>query len=115
MKPNYLAMIQGGIGPDVWEKEISITACDFADAATQACNIANENSACVVSLDANDWQDSKHPVPWKVEAGTIVKDANGRTVFCACESGENRGGTFWGIRNALILCVGSVNAANVNK
>ena len=49
---NYIATIVGGIGPDVWEKDIELFADDFLDAANQANNIANEEGGRVQSLVA---------------------------------------------------------------
>jgi len=52
---NYLAIIQGGIGPDVWDKELHISAVDFRDAASQAAVKAEELGDCqVVTLEQND-------------------------------------------------------------
>jgi ribosomal protein L18E len=51
---NYLALIQGGIGPDVWDREICISAVDFLDAAKQAVAKAEELGGQVVSLEQND-------------------------------------------------------------
>lgn len=47
----YCAMIVGGIGPDVWDKEIVFTAADFMDAAGQAQAKADEWYGQVVSLN----------------------------------------------------------------
>lgn len=52
---NYLALIQGGIGPDVWDKEMQISAVDFCDAANQATARAEELGGQVVELNQNDW------------------------------------------------------------
>jgi hypothetical protein len=54
MNYNYLALIQGGIGPDVWDKELLISAVDFRDAANQAIAKAEELGGCVVSLEQNE-------------------------------------------------------------
>jgi hypothetical protein len=51
----YLALIQGGIGPDVWDKEKEIFAADFIDAANQSTALAQELGGQVVSLDQNDY------------------------------------------------------------
>ena len=51
MNYNYLALIQGGIGPDVWDKELQISAVDFMDAAKQAHGEAEELGGHVVSVD----------------------------------------------------------------
>ena len=55
MNYNYLALIQGGIGPDVWDKELKISAADFRDAASQAAAKAEELGGQVVELNQNDW------------------------------------------------------------
>ena len=55
MNYNYLALIQGGIGPDVWNKELKISAADFRDAASQAAAKAEELGGQVVELNQNDW------------------------------------------------------------
>lgn len=55
MKYNYLALIQGGIGPDVWDKHLEIFAADFRDAASQAAAQAEEFGGQVVELSQNDW------------------------------------------------------------
>lgn len=48
---NYLALLQGGLGPDVWDKEIEISAVDFMDAAKQAQGQAEYYNGQVVSLE----------------------------------------------------------------
>lgn len=55
MTYNYLALIQSGLGPDVWDKEMQISAVDFRDAANQAAARAEELGGQVVQLDQNDW------------------------------------------------------------
>lgn len=55
MKYNYLALIQGGLGPDVWDRELKISAADFRDAASQATAQAEELGGQVVELSQNDW------------------------------------------------------------
>lgn len=47
---NFLAMIQGGLGPDVWDKEVLLFAVDFRDAANQALARAEEMGGQVVLL-----------------------------------------------------------------
>jgi len=51
MSENWLALIQGGIGPDVWDKEVAISAVDFMDAAKQAHGKAEYYGGYVVSLE----------------------------------------------------------------
>lgn len=47
----YLVLIQGGLGPDVWDQEKDISAVDFMDAAKQAVGFAEELHGHVVSLE----------------------------------------------------------------
>lgn len=55
MRYNYLALIQGGLGPDVWDRELKLLAADFRDAASQAAAQAEELRGQVVELSQNDW------------------------------------------------------------
>lgn len=48
---NYLAVISGGIGPDVWDTELTISAVDFMDAANQAAAAAKEANGNVINLE----------------------------------------------------------------
>ena len=50
MKEIWGAIIQGGIGPDVWDREVSIDAVDFMDAAKQAQGKAEDLGGHVVEL-----------------------------------------------------------------
>lgn len=50
----FLAQIQGGIGPDVWDKEFFIDAADFADAAQQASAKADDIGGQVTQLEQCD-------------------------------------------------------------
>lgn len=50
----FLAQIQGGIGPDVWDKECFIDAADFADAAQQASAKADDLGGQVTLLEQCD-------------------------------------------------------------
>lgn len=61
---NYIALLQGGIGPDVWDKELQISAVDMRDALNQATGTAEEMGGQVVLLEQVDW-------PTKIE-GTIT-------------------------------------------
>lgn len=54
MKYNYLALIQGGIGPDVWDKELTISAVDFRDASSQAIAQAEDLGGQVVSVEQSE-------------------------------------------------------------
>ena len=48
----FLAIIQGGIGPDEWEEELKIEfADDFMDAAVQAQGYAEEMNGFVYSIE----------------------------------------------------------------
>lgn len=51
MKYNYLALIQGGLGPDVWDTDLPISAVDFRDASNQAIAQAEELGGYVASLE----------------------------------------------------------------
>lgn len=51
---NYLALIQGGLGPDVWDKELPISAVDFRDAANQAIAQAEELGGHVVRVEQSE-------------------------------------------------------------
>lgn len=50
----FLAHIQGGIGPDVWDKECFIDGADFLDAAHLASAKAEELGGQVTRLDQCD-------------------------------------------------------------
>lgn len=50
----WLAMIYGGVGPNVWDKEVTFTATDFMDAAQQAAAKADELGGEVSSLELCD-------------------------------------------------------------
>ena len=50
----YLAMIAGGLGPDVWDRELNIEAADWNDANQQAVAQAVDAGGQVVSLDQSD-------------------------------------------------------------
>lgn len=52
----FLAQIQGGVGPDVWDTEIFISAADFLDAAKQAATRAAETRGRVTQLEQFDEQ-----------------------------------------------------------
>jgi hypothetical protein len=52
----FLAQIQGGVGPDVWDTEIFISAADFRDAAEQAATRAAETGGQVTQLEQSDEQ-----------------------------------------------------------
>jgi hypothetical protein len=54
MNFDYLALIVGGIGPDVWDREVNISGADFMDAAGQAQAKADEWGGQVVMLEQND-------------------------------------------------------------
>jgi len=51
---NYLAFIIGGEGPDVWDREVKISAVDFMDAATQAQGRAEELHGWLCDVSQND-------------------------------------------------------------
>jgi len=72
MSFDYLALIVGGIGPDVWDKEESINAADFMDAAGQAQAKADEWGGQVVMLEQNDMPAS----PWKADIDAQTNPAS---------------------------------------
>lgn len=63
MEFKYLAEIQGGIGPEVWDKEIDISASSFMDAAVQAYSKAQELGGAVTSLSQTDGDADQAPRP----------------------------------------------------
>ena len=50
----YMAQIQGGVGPDVWDRDVFIYAADFMDAAQQASARADDMGGQVTFLDQCD-------------------------------------------------------------
>lgn len=50
-KFNYLVLITGGLGPDVWDKEIEIEAEDIMEAALMAVAEAGEINGWVVCIE----------------------------------------------------------------
>lgn len=63
MEFEYLAEIQGGIGPEVWDKGIDISASSFMDAAVQAYSKAQELGGVVTSLSQTDGDAVQAPRP----------------------------------------------------
>lgn len=55
----FLAQIQGGVGPDVWDREVFIDAPDFIDAACQAGNKANVLDGQVTLLEQCDCSEAE--------------------------------------------------------
>jgi hypothetical protein len=53
----YFAQIQGGTGPDVWDKERFIDAADFADAARTATSVAAALGGQVTLLEQCDYSE----------------------------------------------------------
>lgn len=47
----FIAMIVGGIGPDVWDRDLEIDGSDFADAAQQAHEKAEEMGGRVLTME----------------------------------------------------------------
>lgn len=47
----FIAIIVGGIGPDVWDRDVEIDAVDFADAAQQAQGKAEEMGGRVLTME----------------------------------------------------------------
>ena len=60
----YYALIQGGVGPDVWDREVKIDGVDFMDAAGQASARAEELGGSVVSLEQSqpEWREVNAPL-----------------------------------------------------
>ena len=50
----YCAMICGGLGPDVWDKEIIFESDNFLTAAEFAQGVADEMRGQVVSLEQSE-------------------------------------------------------------
>lgn len=63
MEFKYLAGIKGGIGPEVWDKELDISASSFMDAAVQAYSKAKELGGVVTSLSQTDGDAVQAPRP----------------------------------------------------
>lgn len=55
----YMAQIQGGVGPDVWDRDVFIDAADFMDAAQQASAKAEELNGQVTFLDQCDCSEAE--------------------------------------------------------
>ena len=51
---DFLVQYGGGIGPDVWDEEIIISAVDIRDALNQAEAICEEFNGIVFSIDQSD-------------------------------------------------------------
>lgn len=51
----YLALLAGGIGPDVWDKEIEVDDDDITGALCQCVGRAEEMGGGVFSINQNDW------------------------------------------------------------
>lgn len=55
----YMAQIQGGVGPDIWDRDVFIDAADFMDAAQQASAKADELGGQVTFLDQCDCSEAE--------------------------------------------------------
>ena len=55
MNYKFYALIQGGIGPDVWDSEMEISAVDISDALRQAHSLAEELGGTVMEVTQSDW------------------------------------------------------------
>lgn len=51
----YLVSYGGGIGPDVWDKDMTIDAVDIEDAAKQACARMEECSGWIFMISQEDY------------------------------------------------------------
>jgi hypothetical protein len=47
----YLAVVAGGIGPDVWDKEITVHAKDISEAVRIIEGDLKDSSAAIVSIE----------------------------------------------------------------
>lgn len=47
----FIAMIVGGVGPDVWDRDVEIDGADFADAANLAQGKAEEMGGRVLTME----------------------------------------------------------------
>lgn len=50
-----LALIQGGLGPDVWENEITVDGVDWQDIVKQALAKAEDAGGCLVSVSVDSF------------------------------------------------------------
>lgn len=55
----FMAQIQGGVGPDVWDREVFIDGDDFLDAAHLASAKAEELGGQVTQLDQCDCSEAE--------------------------------------------------------
>ena len=55
MNFKFYALIQGGEGPDVWDKEMEIDAADISDALSQAKARAEDTGGQVMEIAQSDW------------------------------------------------------------
>lgn len=53
----FYALVQGGIGPDVWDNHVEIDAPDIKDALAQATARAEEAGGQVMEISQSDWGD----------------------------------------------------------
>lgn len=84
---NYTALIQGGIGPDVWDREVQVSAVDLLDAAKQMAGRAQEMHGWLVSVEQNDRPE------WQQEQVVKLEDALKRIVNYPVHS-EPYGGAY---------------------
>jgi hypothetical protein len=55
---NYLVSFGGGIGPDVWDKEMQLSAVDIADAVSQAQGRMEECGGWIFMVSQEDYSPS---------------------------------------------------------
>lgn len=55
---NYVISYGGGIGPDVWDKEMEISAVDINDAIAQACGYVEDSGGWVFMVSQEDYPQS---------------------------------------------------------
>jgi len=98
----YMAQIQGGAGPDVWDNEVFIDASDFMDAAQQASAEAEESGGQVTFLDQCDCSETealdravsrfltwKLPLGFSPDAGIIFRPGHITTNSLLWPTGTN--------------------------
>jgi len=59
MKLKFIALVSGGEGPDVWDKELCMDACDILDAMNQAIHWTKHKGGTVMSVVQMNWDYEK--------------------------------------------------------
>lgn len=76
MNTDYFVLIQGGEGPDVWDRGLKISAVDFTDAAAQACGLAEGIGGHVANVAVWGYVEPSAAIIEKLTAENV--EANGR-------------------------------------